>query len=174
MSRALSLNARQHFDDPTSPDVEAVLLEFDHASLEEPLRFSTDPTVRLSDDPRIYGTRSTWRGDGSSHDFAFALVDIELPGEIEDTSPEARLVLRSFDASVTGTLRSFRDYASCAFALVRAGNPDMPEAQWLEMVMTRFVCTSSAVELTLSSYPIEMESWPSPRMTQSRFPGLYR
>ena len=62
MSRRLSLNARQAQIDPVSPEIDVVLIEIAHPDLDAPLRLSTDNTEMISDEPRIYGTRSTWRG----------------------------------------------------------------------------------------------------------------
>lgn len=175
MTRPISYNARVSQDEAVSDEVAVVLMEFRHPSTSAALRLSTDPTERLTTSPLAYGTRSTWRGaDPATEPFVFAMVQVELPGEMKDTGIEMRMYVSALDSTLLSTLRSFRTFATCHAGLFRASAPDIPEAQWPDLVLTDASMSDSTVELVLRSRQIEAEIFPAAHMTQNRFPALYR
>ncbi|MBP0483936.1 hypothetical protein [Sagittula salina] len=179
MSRRLSLPGRRHFDGLDTASVPLVLMEITHPEMNAPLRLSTDMTERLSTDPLRYGTRCGWRGaDLVEEPWLFVGVDVEWPGEIEDTMPEARLTLSLVQSSILDLLRSILTPATCHMALMLSGHLGAgPEEVYLDLELRSAEADLSAggrVELVLSHVPIDIEMFPSPRMTQRAFPGLYR
>lgn len=174
MSRALSLNARTSIDAPYAEDFFIVLIEFDHPDMATPLRFSTDPTERVSDEPLIYGTRSSWRGaDPVSDYWQFIAASLELPSDQEDVPAAMSLTIDLFDASLPELLRSFTSRPSANLALAMVSEPDTPEQQFLNLE----VITSSygnQITISASRKPIEEEGAPMDIIGKQRFPGLFR
>ncbi|AGH58017.1 hypothetical protein RHVG_00052 [Rhodovulum phage RS1] len=175
MSRRLSLNARLAQEEVSSEDIEVVLIEITHPSLSQVIRLSTDNTVRLSDDPLIYGTRSTWRGaDPATDPYLWILASAVIPGDQDDAPAAAKLVLDNLDAQITEVLRSYTDLASINMAVVLAASPDELEAEFLDLKLVSAEGDESAVTLHLSREEIELEHFPAGRMILTKFPGLHR
>ncbi|TNF16836.1 MAG: hypothetical protein EP320_00825 [Rhodobacteraceae bacterium] len=175
MSRSLSLNARLALEGITSDEVEVVLIEISHPSLPALIRLSTDNTERLSEDPLIYGTRSTWRGaDPATEPFQWILAEAVVPGDQDDAPASAQLVLDNLDAQITEVLRSYTDLATVNLAVVLADTPDVIEAEFLDLKLVSAEGTDASVTLTLSREEIELEHFPAGRMIRTKFPGLHR
>ncbi len=175
MSRRVSLNARQAQIDPVSAEIEVVLIEITHPELDTPIRLSTDNTERLSDEPLLYGTRSTWRGaDPATDPYLWIVASAVLPDDAEDAPAQAQIVLDNLDARMVELLRSFVGQPVVALAVVEAGTPDVVEAEWQDLRLTSADGTSAEIMLSLSRDEIELEPFPSGRMTRQKFPGLWR
>lgn len=175
MSRRLSMNARQAVDEPVSSEIELVLLEITHPQLSAPIRLSTDNTERLSDEPLIYGTRSSWRGaKPDTEPFYWVLAAAVVPGDDEAAPAAAQIVLENLDSEITHLLRSFTDPATIAMAVVLASSPSLIEAEWADLQLTSAEGSASEIILTISREEIENEYFPSGRMTRQRFPGLHQ
>lgn len=175
MSQRLSLNARQANQTANSAEIEVVLFEITHPDLEAPIRLSTDNTERLSDDPLIYGTRSAWRGaDPDTDPYLWIIASAVLPDDAEDAPAAAQLVLENLDSRMVEVLRSYTGQATVAMAVVLAATPDLIEAEWHGLRLTNAEGTASEISLSLSREEIELEPFPSGRMTHQNFPGLWR
>lgn len=174
MSRSLSLNARKAIDAATTDDFFVVLIEFDHADLATPIRLSTDPTERLSDEPLRYGTRASWRGaDPETEPFLFVAAGLEMPGDQEDTPAAFQLTIDLFDAEMVNLLRSFTGVATANLALVMASDVETVEQQWLGLQATSSTWGERIV-ISSSRKPIEEEGVPKDIIGKRRFPGLFR
>lgn len=174
MSRALSLNARRGLDASYDDDVWIVLIEFDHPDMEAPIRLSTDPTERISDEPVIYGTRSSWRGANPvTEHWQFVAAQLELPSDQEDVPAAVRLTIDLFDSSIPALLRSFNTRASANVAMVLRSSLDTPEQQFLGLEVTEG-SYGSQISISSSRKPIEEEGAPMDIMGRQRFPGLFR
>ncbi|MBR9837023.1 MAG: hypothetical protein GYB50_03910 [Rhodobacteraceae bacterium] len=168
------MNARRVIDAPHAEDFFVVLMEFDHPDLEVPLRFSTDSSERISIEPLIYGTRSSWRGADPANDYwQFVAAQLELPSDQEDVPAALKLTIDLFDASVPALLRSFKTRATCNMALVMASDPHTPEQQFLGLEVTEGTY-GTRIEIAASRKPIEEEGAPMDIMGKRRFPGLFR
>lgn len=175
MSRRLSLNARQAQIDPVSADFDVVLIEITHPDLDAPIRLSTDNTEMISDEPRIYGTRSTWRGaDPSTDPYLWIVASAVLPDDAEDAPAQAQIVLENLDSRLVEVLRSYTDMATVAIAVVEAATPNLIEAEWHGMLLSNAEGTSAEITLSLSRDEIELEHFPAGRMTRQKFPGQWR
>lgn len=173
MSRRLSLNARMAGDAPASADIEVVLMRIDHPLLAAPIRLSTDPTERLSTDPLIYGTRSTWGGANPvSEPYLWILASAVLPGD-EDAPAQAQIVVENLDSAMVELLLSFTDPASVAMAVVMADAPDLVEEEWQGLLITAADIDAGEILLSVGRDEIELEPFPAGRMTRMRFPGLH-
>lgn len=173
--RQLSLNARMAQDELATEEIEVVLFEIQHDDLEDgPIRLSTDNAELISEDPRIYGTRSTWRGaDPDTQPFLWIVASALLPSDQEDTPAAAQVVLENLDIEMTTLLRSFRTPATVNIAVVLAGTPDVIELEYLGLDLLSADITDTEIQLSLSRDEIELEPFPAGRMTRDRFPGLH-
>lgn len=173
--RRLSLNARAAQDAHSTDEVEVVLITFEHAALEAPLRFSTDPTERISTEPLVYGTRSRWQGaDPATEPYLFVLASVGVPSDMEEAASSAQIVLDAVDVSIAEVLRSFTDRATAHVAVVLASSPDVVEAEWHNLKLMSAAGGDDNHPLELSRLPIEEESAPTDWFSKQRFPGLYR
>jgi len=173
--RTLSLNMREAHEAETSDVVEIALFVFEHPDLAAPVRLSTDPTERLSEDEEVYGTRSTWNGaDPANEPYLFVVMEAEMPGDQAEAPAAARLVLSSLDRRVIDALRSVTVSATAHLAIVTDRTPDLVELEFRDMLLVVADYDDNVIELTLSRQAIEDEPFPAPRMTKRRFPGLFR
>lgn len=173
--RRVSLNARTAFDAAKTDEVEIVLIHITHPDLAAPIRLSTDPTERLSSDPLLYGTRSTWlESDPLTEPFLFVLASAEIPGDLEDAPAAATIVLDTIGPDTTALLRSFNDRPHVNLAVVLRSSPDLAEVEFRGMVMLGSEGAVGEVTLSISRAPIEDETVPMDRFTKDRFPGLFR
>ena len=173
--RRLSLNARMAIDPVSSDEIFVLLMEFAHPDLEDgPIRLSTDNAERISEDPLIYGTRSTWRGaDPVSQPFLWIVASALLPSDQEDTPAAAQIVLENLDSEMVAVLRSFRTPATVNMAVVLADTPDLIEAEYLDLQLVSAEISDGEIQLSISRDEIELEPFPPARMTRDRFPGLH-
>ncbi|WP_319496327.1 hypothetical protein [uncultured Cohaesibacter sp.] len=174
MSRRVSMNARMAFDAQTTAETEVALFVFEHENLTAPLRLSTDPTERLSADPLMYGTRSTWDGaDPQTDPYLYVLMSAEMPGDLEDTPASSTIVLENVDNDIAAVLRGFTNMATVHMAMVLASSPDLIEVEYRGMKLLSSEGNGDEVRLTIGRRPIEEENVPMDRTTKQRFPGSY-
>lgn len=167
MARELSLNARTSFNAEVTEDVWAVLATIEHPQLVTPLRISSDPTVRLSEDPLRYGTRS--RGEV----YEFVMMSVGLPDDQQGRASAASLVLANVAEDMAKVVRSVTSPGAARLELIWASEPDAIEETW-ELVIVKARYDAERVTLELSREPVVNEPYPSQRMTRDRFPGLFR
>ena len=170
--RRLSLNARMAQDAVASGEIEVVLFLIEHPELSAPIRLSTDNAVRISVDPEVYGTVSTWRGGSAADPYLWIIASAVLPGDAEDAPAQATLVLEILDAGMVELIRSFTSPATVSMAVVEASSADQVEAEWsgLQIVSAEI---GGEIVLALSRDEIELEPFPAGRMTKHVFPGLH-
>nr|WP_319388198.1 hypothetical protein [uncultured Cohaesibacter sp.] len=171
----MSKTARRAFDDATTSEGEIALFVFDHETLDTPLRLSTDPTERISSDPLIYGTRSTWDGANPiSEPYLFVLMSAEIPGDQEDVPAAITIVLENVDNDIAALLRSFTNFATVHMAVVLASSKNYVEVEYRDLMLLSADGDAGEVHLSIGRRPIEDMSAPMDRFTPHRFPGLYR
>ena len=173
--RRVSLNARNAFDAATTDEVEVALIMIEHPDLDEPVRLSTDPSERISTDPLMYGTRTSWMGSNpATEPFLFIIASAELPSDLEDAPAAASIIIENVDSDIAGLLRSFADRPIVRMAVVLASSPDLIEVEFRGMVMTGSSGNAGEITIEISRAPIEEESVPMDRFTKDRFPGIFR
>ncbi|MBT9382231.1 hypothetical protein KM176_00015 [Pseudooceanicola sp. CBS1P-1] len=172
--RRVSLNARAAQDADISGEVYVALFEITHESLTETVRLSTDPTERITSDPLVYGTRSSWRGANTATEpWLWTIASALLPSDMEDTPTSASLVLENLDSAMVKVVRSFTSLATVNMAVVLAETPDVIEAEYLGLQILSADIDAGSITLAISREEIEAEPFPSGRMTRDRFPGLH-
>lgn len=172
MSQRLSMNARRAATDRTSAEVEVVLIVIEHPELDAPIRLSTDPTERLSVEPLLYGTRSSWMG--AEDPYLFVLASAEVPSDLEDAPATASIRLELIDPSIARALRSVTSPATAHLAVVLASSPDLIEMEFRDMRASGASGSAEQASIEISRRPIEDERIPTDRFTRDRFPGLFR
>jgi len=172
--RRLSLNARLAQDAPASSEIEVALFLIEHPDLEAPIRLSTDNTERLSIDPLLYGTRSTWRdANPLTEPYLWIVASAVLPGDDEEAPASARVAIENLDADLVALLRSFTEPAEVSLAVVLAATPDVIEAEWTGLMLSAADINVGEIVLSLSRDEVELEPFPPGRMTRLNFPGQH-
>lgn len=173
--RRISLNARLAQDAQASAEIYVALFYITHPDLEAPVRLSTDNTVRLSEEPLTYGTRSTWMGSNpASQPFLWIVASTILPSDMEDAPPAGNIVLENLDDEIATVLRSFTDLATIHMAVVLASSPNVIEGEWRDLNIVAADIDAGEVMVSFSREDITDEYFPSGRMTRDRFPGLHK
>ncbi|MBY6117401.1 hypothetical protein KUW09_24630 [Mameliella alba] len=173
MSRTVSITARRHDEAQHSDEVEVLLMQFEHADLEAPIRISSDAT-RLSVDPLLYGTRSTWNGaDPATEPYLFAFASYQMPGDQEDAPAAVRVILDLFDDTLVKKLRSTITPATAHLAVVYAASPNTVEIEYRGLEIGD-ISYGEQLVITSSRRAIEERGVPRDLMTKDRFPGLFR
>lgn len=171
--RRLSLNARLAQDAEFSDQVQTVLYCIEHEELAAPIRLSTDNTERVSTEPLIYGTRSSWRGANPvTEPYLWILASALVPSDMEDVPGGASMVLENLDREIARLLRSFRTPATIHMAVVYASTPDVIEAEYSDLEIVSSDIDPASVVISFSREEIEREYYPGAAMTRDRFPGL--
>ncbi|WP_435656045.1 hypothetical protein [Brucella pituitosa] len=170
--RRLSLNARTALDAGATDEIYVVLLRFTHPSLDKPVFLSTDPTQRLSIEPLMYGTYSSWLNP-DREPFLFILASTMVPDDKEDTPAAATVILETVDKDMATVLRSIKDRATVDMAVVLASSTDVIEAEWTGLRLMNANGNASEITLQISRESIFEEPFPAGRMTRARFPGLH-
>lgn len=165
---AISLDLRQAMADEQTDAVAITLVTIAHASLPTPIRLSSDRSLHLSEDPLIYGTRS--RGN----DYLWVPMSIIWPGDTDQLTAEARLVIDILDREVMSAVRATGTRAVALLELVQDSSPDLVEMSVGHLELRSAPYDEATVELVLSQEDFWGESWPARRQTPILFPGLHR
>jgi hypothetical protein len=173
--REVSLTMRASQDAASDDEVELILFVFDHPTLDAPIRLSTDPTERISAEPLMYGTRSSWQGaDPETEPYLFVLASALVPTDTEDGPGPGELILDAVDVGIAETLRSITNRATVHLAVTLASEPDNPSAEHTNLRLMSAGGDAERITLQVSRQPIEDETVPMDRFTKSAFPGLFR
>lgn len=171
--RRLSLNARLAHEDEFSGEIEVMLWCIEHPDLPQPIRLSTDNAVRISVDPEVYGTISTWKGATPADPYLWIIASAVLPGDSDDAPAQATLILENLDTDMVDIVRSFTDLATVSLAVVMASSPNRIEAEYSGLQIVSADISAGEVALALSRDEIELEPFPAGRLSKHRFPGLH-
>ncbi len=171
--RIVSLNTRLAHDAQASDDIYVVLFEIEHPDLATSILLSTDNADRISLEPLIYGTRSTWRS-AATRDFLWIVASTVLPSDLDDAPAAATIILENLDRQMAEVVRSFTSPATFHMAVVLASSPDLVEAEYTDLLLTSAEITAGEITLSISREEIESEYVPGGRMTARTFPGLHR
>jgi hypothetical protein len=148
-------------------EVFVMLVTIDHAVLAEPLRFSSDPTERVSDTPLIYKTAS--RGD----DFIFVPMEITLPDDADGAPQRAGVRVSNVGREQITLLRSVSTPASVTMELVVASDPDTVGMTLPVLDLTDASWDAAAVQLTLTIDALDKEPFPAGTFDPASFPALH-
>jgi len=165
--RSLSLTFRRNLHAPTCEEVVALLIIITHPSLAEPLRLSSDATVRLSDDPPTYGTIS------NGETFIFVMMNLLIPDDSEDGPLSAQLQLENVEADAGPLLEPILGDVQVTMQVVLASSPDFVEIEYAGLDLTSAQGGEGAITLSAGREDTALFTLPGDRMTRDRFPGLF-
>jgi len=167
MARALSSGFLSALYEQESDEVVVCLLTVTHPDLETPIRLSSDPTARISDEPLIYATYS--RAD----EYLYMPFDFTLPDDKSDSPPRVQLSLDNTERSLVAVLRSFSTPASITVELVLASDPDAVEIELPSLQLSDVTLEEGRIAATLVADPLINEPHPAGQFTPGTFPGLF-
>ena len=167
MPRTVPLTFRAAGQAQTSDVVPAMLLTITHESMAEPVRLSSDPTVNLSLEPLLFGTRH--QGD----EYLFVIMSAVLPDDLASSPPQASLAFANVEKSMTAVLRSITTPAVVDIAVVDASDPDVIVAEYKSLQTISSSYTAAQVTLEVGREPMTSEPCPCWRMTKSAFPAVH-
>lgn len=173
--RSLSITLREAIFAQESDKVLVVLITFFHPDLTDPIRISTDPTQRLSEDPLIYGTIS--RGE----QFVFIPVTAVMPDDQDEAAPRARLSLDNISIiglqegvqRVSDLIQLVPTPASVLIEVVLSSTPDIVEIAWDELQTAKATFNFETVQIDLEMNAFSTEPFPSGTFTPGAFPTLF-
>ncbi|MBS7538354.1 hypothetical protein [Ancylobacter lacus] len=168
MAREYSLTFRDAIEADATDQIPVILVTITHPDIAEPIRLSTDPTMRLSVDPLRYGTVS--RGET----FLFVPMVARLPDETDEAPLSTELRLANLDAAMVKALRQSTRPASATLEMVLAASPDLDEESVTGLKVWSAEADLDEISLSLARQSRDGEPWPCDRMTASAFPGLFR
>lgn len=148
-------------------EVFVILVTFDHEDLDNPVRFSSDPTERHSTTPLIYKTVSR------SNDYYFIPMNVILPSDTEDSAPAAQLSISNVGRDLIATLRSIETPASVTLELVLASDPDTVGFTLPVLDMASANWDKDTVTLSLTIEALDLEPFPAGTFDPGSFPALF-
>lgn len=148
-------------------DVIAVLLTIDHDELDEPIRVSSDPTVRTSVDPLTYGTSS--RGNT----YLFLPFEIALPDDQDRAAPRAQIRIDNIGRELIELIRSTPTPPAVLIEVIRAAAPDVVEASFPDFLMSGVTYDAREVRAELTIDSLMQEPFPALHAVPSIAPALH-
>lgn len=165
--RSVSLTLTEALTAQESGEVPVVLMTFEHQDFAGPLRLSSDPTTRLSEEPLQYGTVS------DSETYIFCPMSIQLPDDMDERAPTARLSIENVSRELVAMVRSITTPGTCRIVLVLASDPDTIEVEYpiLDLRGVQYNADTLTVELGLDA--LDTEPFGSGAFVPSYFGGLF-
>lgn len=165
--RTTSEAFRRAANAPETGEVLICLLTVSHNSMEEPIRLSSDPTVRLSSDPLSYGTES--RGN----QYLFLPFEFVLPQDTDDSPPRVEIVFSNVDSALVGILRAINEPLDILVEVVMASSADFVETSLPKMRLANISYSAVQISATLVVDGLVTEPFPSANFNPGRFPALF-
>lgn len=166
--RTISLTARTSINAEETDEVWVFLVTVEHDALEDgPMRFSSDPTSRISTDPYRLGTVS--RGDT----YDFLPIGVVMPDESADTPPAIRVTIDNVVRELVPLLRSVSTPASVTIEMVLASAPDIVEVVWPEFDLVGADYEALQVTVSLAMTSAATEPYPAGNYSPAYFPALF-
>lgn len=157
MSRSLTLATRRALNAPETNEIFLVLLTISHKDMDTPIR-----VVNNAEDV-------TSRGDL----FTAYPFDLSLPNDEDNQSPRARLVIDNIDRQIVLAVRQLSSSPTVTIEIIRAADPDMIEARFVDFRFTNITYDSQMIEGDLTLEDFTAEPFPAASFSPSLFPGLF-
>jgi len=134
---------------------------------EDVIRLSSDPTVKLGDDPIYYGTVS--RGEN----YIFFPFEITLPSDESDSVPRLTLSVDNVSGEIGHWLRSSTIAPTVTVEMLASSDLNAPIMTFPGFKLQSFVAGTMRIEGQITLTNLEREPYPSLCFTPSMFPGLF-
>lgn len=170
--RDISANMREVLQATEHDTIPILLLTISHDSFEDsPIRLSSDPTERISEDDNevIYGTVSR------SEDYLFYPMRVILPTDEEDGTPKSTLVIDNVSRWLTEAIESIdpRDSVTIDMEIVLSTSLDTVEISWTDFELKNVSYDMFEVRGEFAMDALFGEPVPVHRMTPAWFPGVH-
>ena len=146
--------------------VAAALITISHP-VEGTVWISTDPTVRLSTEPLVYGMVSRGR------EYRFAPVDVVLPLDERDSSPVARLAVSNVTRELMPLVRKVEGGLTALIEIVDPLDPDEVQRAFGTLEITNISYSATEIVLTMHVDMRQNEQFPKGLITPSGFPAVF-
>lgn len=176
MSETFYLDVRVGEDASHHDKLAIALIVLRSEGLDKPLRVSSDNTNRLSAEPLIYGTRSTWqtgREDGGPEEYLFISMLVRPPDDPDNGLPNASITIVDGDGSIRKQIRGARGEVLVDMAVVMRSDPNTPVDFWTGMRLSDANGQGSFLSFEIGAYPVLEELYCTVRMTRDRAPCLF-
>ena len=170
MARTVSSKVRKHVQAEVDPLVKVFLITLYHEDLSEPIRVSSDPTVRVGSDEYnvYYGTVSNGRT------FYYAGFDACLTNDEDGAAPQMTLSIPLADRSMTEAIESIgHNPLTVDIEIVFADTPDTIEMSMTGMELVDITYDGSVISGTVSRDLLFTEPYPCRSFTPNHFPFLF-
>ncbi len=157
MSRSISSLTRQALYAPETGDAFLILLTITHATLEEPIRVTSDAVDTVS------------RGET----FVAFPFDLVLPDDGEGRAPRAKLTIDNVDRTIVQAVRGLTSSPGVLIEIVRAADADTVEARFLDFKLINVSYDAQRVEGVLTIEDFTAEPFPAGTFSPGLFPGLF-
>jgi len=147
-------------------EVEVALVTIEHDDLDGPVRLSSDPTERFSDDPLRYGTTS------NANEFDFVLMQVMTPDDRKGTPPRLQIVMENVGFDVVEVAQSFTTPGTVKIEMVLASAPNTVIQTFRDLSIVRCSWDEASATFELSREPFVSEPFCG-RQTKNFFPALH-
>lgn len=156
MARDLSLTAREALLSQQTSEVFLILLEIDHSSLSDTLRF-------------VYNNEQIVHNNATYEPYNF---DIKMPSEEAGQISEVDLVLDNVDRSILKTIREIDTRPEITMKVVLASDPDTVEAGPYKYQLQDTNYDIQQISAKLGFPPVLDEPFPGTQYTPYNHPAL--
>lgn len=170
MSRKISQRARTSVMSEDSPLVKVFLLTIHHKDLDEPIRVSSDATVRLRETQEnvIYGTIS------NGIEYLYAGFDAALLNDETGSIPQVQITIPNAHRSIIEAIESMGSGpVEVDLKLVFADTPDVTEIEITGLEMGQITYDEMSITGTISRDMLFNEPFPSRSFTPQEWPFLF-
>ncbi len=166
---SISVNFRSSAYASETGRVPILLITFDHADMDVPIRISTDPTQRVLETDEIiaYGTIS--RGDT----FTFLPVSFKLPDDTDTGPGNMQIELDNVDRALIETIRTIQSPISVKVEIVMDNALDTVDITWPEYLLTGITYDATTITGTMSLENLMREPFPGVSFTPNTAPGVF-
>lgn len=157
MPRSMSATATEAVLSQYTDQVFLWLLEIDHDTLVEPLRF--------------VNSREDIVSNGNNH-IAFPF-EVTLPSEDGETISDVQLAISNVDRTIIETIRTITTEATITLSVILASSPDDMEAGPFTLALREVNYNAMTITGSLRWENLLNLSYPGYTFTPSGFPGLF-
>ena len=170
MARKVSSKVRKHVQAEIDPFIKVFLITIYHESLSEPIRVSSDPTVRVGSDEYnvFYGTVSNGRI------FYYAGFDACLANDEDGSAPQIQISIPNADRSMIEAIEKMGSGPPTVdVEIVLADTPDNIETKMLGMELVDITYDETTISGVISRDLLFDEPYPCRSFTPTDFPFLF-
>ncbi len=171
MPRRVSQRARTSFSSEVSSLVKVFLLTIYHKDLSEPIRVSSDATVRLDEEDQvnvIYGTISNGKR------YMYAGFEAALLNDESGTIPQVQISIPNAHRDIIAAIESMGSGpVKVDLQMVFADTPNEVEVEMLGLELTKITYNETVISGVISRDLLFNEPFPCKTFTPQEWPFLF-